>query len=249
MLDYFLSRFNSFSLKTNGLTLENFPSRSKREVFYSPNSDTLIIAVPSWGQSIAQWKYLKRWAMESGSSILIYEFPRQILSNDYILTKKIFNLVNTTIREDVGELKQKYNFKKCILIGISLSSSSGSMIYKNNPDITDIILVCPGNNLALNMWNGCRTQHLRKSYEKQGVTLEKLKSYWQELASENNMPAPGTNITILYGKYDQVILYSEGKTLADTLRSNGLNVKIKNYYCGHYLLILYFLLFPGKILK
>lgn len=249
MLDYFLSRCNSFSLETNGLTSDNLLSRSKREFFYSPDSNILIIGIPAWGQSLARWRYVKKWAKFSSSSVLLYEFPCEILSNDHTLTEKTFDVINRTIREDIQELKNKYKFKKCVIVGISLGSSYGSMIYKENSNITDIILVCPGNNLALNMWNGCRTQHFRKSYEKQGINSAKINEYWRELASENNMPAPGTNVTILYAKHDKVILYSESKTLAITLQSHGLKVNTKNYNCGHYLLILYFLLFPHKIMN
>lgn len=248
MLDYFLSRFNSFSLKTKGLEPKNLWSRSKKEFFYSPDSTTLIVGIPAWGQSLQYWKYIKKWSKKSRTSFVIYEFPHEILSDNYMLTRNLFSLINETVRRDIKELKDKHQFKKCILVATSLGSSYGSMIYKNNQDITDIILICPGNNLALNMWDGCRTQHLRKSYEKQKINLSSLKEYWQELASENNMPAPDTNITILYGKYDKVILYSESRTLIDTFKLNGLNATIKKFYCGHYFLILYFLIFPRKIM-
>src|SRR3989338_5385428 len=159
MLDYFLSRFNSFSLETNGLTPENLSARSKREFSYSPNSDILIIGMPAWGQSITKWKQVKKFAEKSGLSFLVYEFPCEILSNDYALTEKIFSKIDEIVRKDIKELKNKYKFKRCVIIGISLSSSYGSMIYKENFNITDIVLVCPGNNLALNVWEGCRTQH------------------------------------------------------------------------------------------
>lgn len=249
MIDYFLSRFNSFSLQTCGLTPENFSSRIKRKFFHSPNSKTLIITAPGWGQSLIKWSRVKSWAEKSDCSILLYEFPRAILSDNHTLTAETFGLINQIAREDIGKLKNEYKFEKCLLIGISLGSSFGSMIYKGNSNITDIVLVCPGNNLALNMWNGCRTKHLRKSYEKQGIDSLKLNEYWKNLASENNMPAPGTNITILYGKYDEVIPYYQSKNLAKVLQSNGLDVNTKNYCSGHYLLILYFLISPGKFLN
>ncbi len=249
MLDYILSRFNSFSLDTKGLTPENLASRSKKEFSYSPNSTTLLICLPAWGQNLTEWKNLKKWAERSGVSFLGYEFPREILSDNYQLTEKVFSKISELVKKDISELKSKNGFKRCILVGISLGSSYGSMVYKGNSNITDVILVCPGNNLALNMWNGCRTQHLRKSYEKQDITLEELKNSWRELASENNMPAPGTKIIILYGKNDKVIRYSESSILAKVLESANLKTCVKNYHLGHYLLILYFILFPEKTLK
>src|ERR1035437_10782864 len=132
MIDYLFSRFNSFSLETNGLTPENLSSRSKRNFSYFPNSETLIIGIPAWGENLSKWKYIKKWVEKSGSSFLYYEFPREILSDNHILTEKIFHLINTTIREDIKELKKKHNFKRCVMVGISLGSSYGSMIYKGN---------------------------------------------------------------------------------------------------------------------
>lgn len=181
MLDYFLSRFNSFSLKTHGLTKENFPSRIRKEFFHSPNSSVLIITAPAWGMTLTKWMFIKKWINKSNLSFLGYEFPRGILSNDHILTEEIFKIIKETVSRDIEDLKIKYKFKKCVIVGLSLGSSFGSMIYKENRDITDIVLVCPGNNLALNMWNGCRTQHLRKSYEKQEISLEQLKSIGMNL--------------------------------------------------------------------
>ncbi len=249
MIDYLISRFNSFSLDTRGLSRENFADRTKKDFFYYPNSDTLIVSAPSWGGKIREWQEVKRQAKKSGASFLAYEFPRQIFSANQALTVEMFQLISETVRADIKKLKENCKLERVMIIGISLGSSYGSMIYKDNLDITDIVLVCPGNNLAQNMWHGVRTQHFRKSYERQGVSEEKLKESWHDLASENNMPAPGTRVTILYGKYDAVIPYFQSKTLADTLRNNNFKVTAKNYPLGHYLTIFNFLTFPGKIIK
>lgn len=249
MIDLFLSRFNSFSLSTNGLTPENFLSRSKKEFLHSPNSETLIICIPSWGQTILQWRQIRKFSENSGLSVLIYEFPREIFSDNHTLTRDIFNLIDKTVRHEIEELRNKYKFKRCSIVAVSLGSSYGSMIYNHNTNIDNIILVCPGSHPAVNTWSGCRTQYIRKSYEKQGMILSELKEAWKDLACENNLPSPDTEATILYGKYDQVLNYQETKTLADKFLANKIKTVVRNYNCGHYLLIVYFLLFPGKTLE
>jgi hypothetical protein len=248
MLDHFLSKFNSFSLETRGLTPENLFSRSKENFWHVPDASTLIIGVPSWGQTLTMWRYVKKYADNAKASFLAYEFPRAILSHDHVLTKKAFDRINQKIRDDIEGLKQKYNFKKCVLVGISLGSSYGSMIYKENPSITDVVLVCPGNNLAHNMWESIRTRHFKRAYEKQKIDPEELDKCWYDLSSENNLPASGTNVAILYGLHDKVVKCTETKKLTDTLTKSRANIQIAKYKCGHYLLAIYFLLFPKKIL-
>ncbi len=249
MIDRILCKFNSFALGTRGLTTENLWLRSKKEIFYSPDSTTLVVGIPSWGENLGKWSNIKKILKQSNISFIIYEFPREILSDNSPLTIEIFQNINKTVREDIKILKSKYNFRKCIMIGSSLGSAYGSMIYKENPDISSIIFVCPGNNIAQNLWTGLRTQHLRKSYQKQGFNLVKLKKDWHDLSSENNMPDINTTFYLYYGKTDQIAPYLDSKTLTTTLKAHGIKVIEKDFYAGHYILLIRFLLFPKKFLK
>ena len=175
-MDYLLSRFNSFSLDRQGLTPQNLLDKTNRHWNHNPGSDTLIVCLPGWGQKLWNWKMVEKYVKQEGYSFLAYEFPKPILSDSVNLTLECFKTINSIVREDIKNLKKKYGFNKCILTGISLASSFGSIVYKDNPDVTDILLVVPGENLARDMWHGCRTQHLRKSFELQGVSLEELEN-------------------------------------------------------------------------
>ena len=217
MQDYLISRFNSFSLDTDGLTPENLLDRNKKDFQYVEGSKTLVICLPGWGQGIWTWKRVKKNIVNSGDSFLAYEFPREILSNNHDLTRKCFEVIDKTVREDINEMKEKYGFTRCILVAVSLSSSYGSMVYKDNHDINEILLIVPGENLARDMWHGVRTQHLRKSFDQLGIDLPKLENFWHSMASENNLPAKGTNVSLYFGKEDAVIPYKFSIRLADIL--------------------------------
>ena len=124
------------------------------------------------------------------------------------------------------------------------------MIYKNNPDITEVIFIVPGENLARDMWYGCRTQHLRKSYERQGISLEQLENFWYDLAAENNMPYLGTKMSLYFGKADKIIPYKLGSTLSFLFKKNNFNVLTKFFsFLGHYLIIFWFLLYPRRFIE
>jgi hypothetical protein len=248
-MDHLLSNFNSFSLGTGGLSPENLFSKSRSDFLYQPGSRILVVGVPSWGQTLFKWRFVKKWAKRSGVSFLGYEFPRGILSDDHRLTKEIFSKISTAIRSDISRLMEKYKFDRCVVVGISLGTSYGSMIYKDNPLVTDIILVCPGNNLGLNMWNSIRTQHLKRSYEKQGLSSGELEKHWHDLSAENNMPHSDARIAIIYAMHDRVIPYSEAKALSEKLLEKNISLSEEKYQLGHYLLAVYFLLFPEQIMN
>ncbi len=249
MLDYLFSRFKSQTLSTNGLNTENFLARSKRDFLHVPKSEHIIVCIPGWGQKIEKWSRVKKYAEKTGSSFLTYQFPREIFSSDYVLTKQMLNLINDNIRKDIKDLKHRHGLKECTLVTLSLGSSYGSMVYRENTDINHILLVVPGNNVAEDAWNSCRTDYIKKSYEEQGLTLEQLKNYWKDLSPDNNLPTKNANIMVIYGKYDKVINYEESKKLALEMKDTRLNVSVQVYPLEHYFVSLYFLIFPSHFLR
>lgn len=248
-MDYFISRFNSFLLGARGITEGNFLSHVKKKYEHSPGSKTLMICLPGWGGKLERWKILQRLVVNQKISFLSYEFPRGIFSDQKELTKNLFGSIDSLVRKEIIELKNRYGFKKCILVCISLASSYGSLIYKDNSDINEIVLVAPGANLAKEMWYGCRTQHFRKSYERHGVTEMQLIGDWCGLASQNNFPAPGARVNIFLGTDDKVIPYKFSHNLANIYKAHNVNVVDKILPLGHYFLISFFLLFPKYFLK
>lgn len=250
MQDFLISRINSFSLDTKGISPGNLLERSRKDFSYIPNSKTLVVCLPSWGQNLWSWGMAKAHITNSGASFLTYKFPREILSNQKDLTIECFEMINQTVRRDIKQLKEQYGFNYCVVAGLSLANSFASMVYKDNVDINEVVLVVPGENIARDMWYGCRTQHLRRSYVKQGISLEELDVAWRGLSAEYNMPAPGTKISLHMARQDKVVPYWLSKSLSKTLEKNGFEVKTRVYYlCGHYVVSVLFLLFPQWFIK
>lgn len=246
-MDYLISLFNSFHLGSD-ITSVNLKLNIKRNFRYLPGSETIVICLPGWGGKLDKWKIIEKYTLSSGASFLAYEFPRGIFSDQKELTKKLFGEINTIVRNEIKNLKIKYRFKKCILICISLASSYGSLVYKSNPDINEIILVAPGENLAKDMWYGYRTQHFRKSFERQKITETQLMEDWHNLASKNNFPASGTRVKMFFGKSDKIIPYKFSHELAEVYRQHNLEITKRTFLLGHYFLISLFLFFPKRFL-
>lgn len=249
MIDYIFSRFNTFTLGTNGKNSENISREIIADFHHVSGSKTLLVVIPGWNQKLSSGVLLNKHAKKLGLSILTYQFPGEILSDNKDFTKDCFEIINTRVRNDIKKYKAQYGFQKCHMLALSLGTSIGSVIYKNNEDINELTLVVPGENLARDMWFGWRTQHLRKSYERQGISLEDLEKDWSSLASENNMPCPGTIVNIHYGKTDRIIPYRFSKTLATTLEKNAAKVSIHNHLLGHYMTYTSAMIFPSKFIE
>ncbi len=249
-LDYLISRFNSFSLEKKGLTPENVNSRITKELTYLPQSQTLYVVLPTWANTIQYLGKLKKEVRASNGSLLAYDFPREILSDDAELTRNCFVNVTERVRKDIAGLKQKHHFTKCVIIGKSLGTVYATMIADNNPDIDEILLITTANCLAEAMWTGCRTQHLRKSYEQQGIDLKTLKRLWEELAPENHIGFKDKKVSVYLSETDKVILPELGVLLVEKMRKSGLNPTMKeNRYLGHYLTLMTFYRQPRKFLN
>jgi hypothetical protein len=249
MQDYLISRINSFSPDTKGLTPENLLERSKKDFYHTPGSKALVVCLPGGGHPLWGWKLVKRYVVKSGASFLTYYFPREILSDQQKLTLDCFEVINQTIRNDIKKMRVEHGFGRVVLVCLSLAGSFGSMVYKDNSLIDEIVLVSTGENLARDMWRGCRSQYLREAYERQGITEDDLLSLWANVSPDKNMPAHGTKVSIHLGESDRVALYEFSKTLVDILENQGFRPFFKSYPgWGHYFVSIKFLLFPKSFI-
>ena len=221
----------------------------KRLFFHIPNSKILFVGLPGWGSPLSRWSNVEEYCRQRKISFLRYTFPREMLSANSSLTAKALLEISEGIRSDIKKLKEEYKFNRCVVIGYSLGGLLASLVYKNNSNVTDILLVCPGSNLAKDIWDSSDAQFLRKEYEEEGMHLRDLKETWKDLEPENNMPAKGARILIYCGEYDQVINYRDGKKLSKILTSNGFQVRRKDLPMGHYFTCAAFILFPGFFIR
>ncbi len=202
--------------------------------------------MPPWHCGFFNYYFIKR-KLKKYSSYMIYIFNPKILSENSKKTVELFNEIKNKVLEDIEKAYRKYKFKKIILTGMSLGCVNALMIANNSPRIKEIYLFDPGNCLAESMWNGIRTQNLKKAYEKQGTDLKKLKYLWKNLAPENNLnKLKYKKIHVFLAKEDGVIPYSTGRKLIEKMKKLHLdfNLKIDRHH-GHYYTVIKEFIFPS----
>lgn len=204
--------------------------------------------MPPWHCGLLEYFFIKR-RLKRYSSYLIYIFNPKILSDDAGQTKKYFQEIKNKVVKDINSLDKKYKFKKIVITGISLGCVNASMVANSCKKINEIYLFDPGNCLAESMWKGKNTQNLRKSYEKQGIDLKKLKKLWEDLAPENNLDNfKGKKVHVFLAKKDEIIPYSTGKKLVEEMKKLKEKFTLKvDIHHGHYYTIMKEMIFPEDI--
>lgn len=223
----------------------------QKNLAYSKNSKRLFVLIAPYRFNLRLFSGIERFINSREQSFLVYRFPMDILTSDYKSTHDSFKKMQSDIDSDLADLKKKYNFNEIEIMGFSLGCVPTLMITNGNPLINDVKLIVPGHCLAESLWFGIRTDDLKREFEKKGVTMERLKEYWKDLAPENNIDKlEGKEISIFLSETDIVIPYKFGMKLVEALGKNNLPFKLKtNKHLGHYLTVANFLLNPSKLLK
>jgi hypothetical protein len=119
------------------------------------------------------------------SAVLYYNFHDQILEPEITRVPESFKTIGKRAGSDTARLVADYKYKSVHLVGISLGSAGLAMAAKNYPGFSSCTLVVAGDNLATLMWDGSRTQGIRRSFSEQGITKQELDNAWQEIAPKN----------------------------------------------------------------
>jgi len=218
------------------------------DFYHLPDSKGLCVLIPPWKTEADYYKLVRKRIKQAGYSCLEYKIASSLLSPDYEYTRNAFKEVANRVRSDIEKMVQQYVFKEVQVIGVSIGCIEASMIANNNPHVTKLVLVAPGNGLAEPMWYGLKTRNVRRLYEEQGITLSFLMEAWSELALEHNFDGlKGKEVEIYISKSDINIPYRFGRDLADKMIAYGINPRVyENNHLGHYLTVLKYL-WKGKI--
>lgn len=215
------------------------------------NDQTLYVYLEAWHARDFWRKPFLRYVKRRSSAALIFQFSESLLSENPMLTPRNFNTVVGGVVEDINKFKDQHTVREVVLVGISLSCVTALLLISNGLEVSKLILVVPGDDLAASLWDGIRTQKLREVYNRGfGYSREKLIEKWKKLAPKNNLSNLGSaKILVLLGRGDSVIPFIFGMKLVDTMLKKGYEVKTRIYkYAGHYVSILLFRLFPRLFL-
>jgi hypothetical protein len=208
--------------------LKNLISKNKQ---FNTKSKKLYLFISGWYETPESTRYLKKQIIKKGNSYVQYLFRPWILTSNYKQTIKNFKHIQKEIERDIS------NFNgDVICIGTSLGGIAAVRISNKNNKIKKLINLAPTDSLAESVWQGIRTQNLRKSFEKQGINLKKLKVLWKELEPINNLNNfEGKEIYIGDSKCDTISSYGRSFKFVKELQKRGINFKLNtNSWLGHY---------------
>lgn len=216
----------------------------------NPNSAKLAVILPGWHnhpQGFPINKLTKRLA-KNGWAVLVYDFHDQILEPDENLVVESFSYIRQSVAKDIERLAEKQKYTQIHLIGISLGTVPWALIADTFTDFTSATVVLGGDDLAIDMWHGIRTQHYRHEFEKLHVGIRKLDEEWQGIAPVNHLKHfAGKKVKVVMSLNDKFILTQYQKKLIDRLSRNGATVSVKNSRFGHALTIVRFCLFDSPL--
>ena len=154
-------------------------------VFYGHGNKTAYILMAPWHSGSYVFSSIKRKIRKIGGAYVQYNLIPDILSPDVEATRSYFEIVNQNVRKDLLKLHRENGVDNFIMVGMSLGCVFAMMVSDQNPLIKKLILVVPGNSLAESLWGGIRTIKIKRMMKKRGLTLTKLKKYWNDLSPEN----------------------------------------------------------------
>ncbi len=212
------------------------------------NKKDIIILLPGWEAPNYIFNRIKRDIPKSHGYIH-YEYPSKILNSDPLLTREYFFSFIYKITEDLEKLKKKKP-RNFYIYAQSLGSDF-AVIVADKIKIKKIVLILPGDNLAEAFWKGIKTRPLRKTMQKNGIDLKKLKEEWAPISPDSfiskNIKTPEYFVVI--SKKDQIIPYKNEKNVLKIFRKNKIKFHSKVSHLRHIPTIIMESLFPGDALE
>jgi pimeloyl-ACP methyl ester carboxylesterase len=149
--------------------------------YLNPGAENLIVIFPPWhGGSPLTDLLARRRALSH--AVLKYDFHDMILEPYAERVEQSFKYIADTVSKDLYDLPAWLKYKKVHFIGISMGNVAMAMTAGKYHDIDSATMITAGDDLAAALWQGERTQHLRRRFEEQGLTENKLRRYWYDLA-------------------------------------------------------------------
>lgn len=215
----------------------------------NPRAEKLCVLLPGWHNSSKRipLRWLVKRLSKRGWAILVYDFHPQILEADEKMVVESFRHIQASICEDLDSLTARRGYKKVHLLGISLGSVACSLVADGFKGFTGATLVVGGDDLAIDMWHGTRSQILRRDFQKLHVGIRKLDKDWRYVAPVNHLKNfSGKPVTMVLATADKVIRTEYQKRLAERLKENGAELLIRKNHLGHVLTVVRFCLL-GKV--
>jgi hypothetical protein len=214
----------------------------------NPQADKLAVIFPGWHTHKFPINILAKRLAKRGWAVLYYDFHDQILEPDEDVVVESFRVIRDTISKEIQELLTKHDYLRVHFISVSMGGVPMALVCDKFSHFTSVTAVVGGDNLAINMWYGLRTDHYRRAFEKMHVGVRRLAKDWDILAPEKHLRHfKGKPIKFVMSLHDNFVRTKYQKRLAERLQEAGAQITIKRRFSGHMVTILRYCLFDNPI--
>lgn len=212
--------------------------------FIDSKNHKLAVIFPGWHTHNFPVNILAKRLAKRGWSVLYYDFHDQILEPNDWTVKRSFDYIRDQITSDIESIVHQRAYRQIHFIGISLGSVPLGMVADKFKKFSSVTWVVGGEDLAIDMWHGLRTQDLRRDFEQVRIGLKKLAKDWDNLGPDHHLKCfKNKSVRLVVSKTDIVILAKYQYKLAEELNKIGAQTKINKRYTGHFMTILRYCLF------
>src|SRR3989344_3330236 len=212
------------------------------------HSNKLVIIFPSWHTHNFPVNILSRRLAKKGWAVLAYDFHDQIIEPNEDMVADSFRFIRDTITSEIQNLVNKHGYQQIHLIGISLGNMPLALVADKLKNFTGATIVVGGDDLAIDMWYGLRTQNYRHAFEKLHVSLRKLDDEWQGVSPANHVKSfAGKKVKFVMSLNDEFVMTKYQKKLADKIAEAGADLTVFPRRFGHTISIIWFCLFEPPL--
>jgi predicted peptidase len=171
----------------------------------NPDADNLAVIFPPWhGGSPMVDVLARRRAL--AHSVLSYKFHDAILNPDVESVKLSFEAIAERVSSDLYEFQDQMKYQRIHFIGLSLGNVALAKTAAKFPYFSGATMLTAGNSLADGLWEGSRTQGLRRLFEEKGLTEKSLRGYWRDLAPASHTESfAGKRVNAIVSRNDRII--------------------------------------------
>jgi hypothetical protein len=222
----------------------------KEDFTYYPDSKVLCVLCPPWHVSKPTTAIVRHTLKRYKYSYLTYDIHPDIISPDYIGTKKYLKEIIKKMQEDIRKYDKKYKFIDIHIVGFSFGSLYAINVANKIKKISKVILITVGNSFAECLYDCISTSEMRDRLIELGISQRKYNNCLKEFNPEENIfGLKNKDVRIVISRQDQIIKYKYGLKLIQKMRKAGINPQvIVNQNQGHYGTNIKFLLHPNKFL-
>ncbi|MDB5181866.1 MAG: hypothetical protein JWP13_629 [Candidatus Saccharibacteria bacterium] len=194
----------------------------------------LTVIFPPWNGADRLIRILEGRLHRAGSATLTLALHGQILRPDIQGVIDSFTYIQEQVSLEIEKLQDKYAYEAIHLTGISIGTIPLSLVAQRTKHISKATFVVGGSRFAPSVWEGARTQGIRRAFEDKGVSLTELETAWSGLDPAMSATAlKGRPVELYISETDTFVPTIYQDELVAALRDSGANVEEHRNKTGH----------------